>query len=89
MTFGTALRHGAPQCGADRRVIARRAVALATYLEHSDIAHTDWYLQATPELMTDIADAAETLAAGGLSGRSASAPSRAARWNSPASCPAA
>ena len=28
---------------------------------HADIAHTYWYLQATPELMTDIAAAAEAL----------------------------
>jgi hypothetical protein len=28
-----------------------------------DIAHTYWYLQATPELMTDIAAAAEALVA--------------------------
>ena len=53
------------QCGADHRAVARQAVALATYLGHSDIAHTYWYLQATPELMADIADAAETLVAGG------------------------
>jgi len=53
------------QCGTDRRAVARQTVALATYLGHSDIAHTYWYLQATPELMTDIADAAERLIAGG------------------------
>jgi hypothetical protein len=32
---------------------------------HTDIVHTYWYLQATPELMTDIATAAEALMAGG------------------------
>jgi integrase/recombinase XerD len=36
-------------------------VALATYLGHTDITHTFWYLEATPELMTDIAAAAEVL----------------------------
>jgi hypothetical protein len=30
---------------------------------HTDIAHTFWYLEATPELMTDIAAAAEALIA--------------------------
>jgi integrase/recombinase XerD len=39
-------------------------VALATYLGHTDIAHTYWYLEATPHLMTDIAAAAEGLVAG-------------------------
>ena len=32
---------------------------------HADIAHTYWYLEATPELMTDIATAAEVLMGGG------------------------
>jgi hypothetical protein len=31
---------------------------------HADIAHTYWYLEATPELMTSIAAAAEALIAG-------------------------
>jgi hypothetical protein len=31
---------------------------------HSDIAHTFWYLEATPDLMTGIAVAAEALVAG-------------------------
>jgi hypothetical protein len=39
-------------------------VALSTYLGHSNIANTYWYLEATPELMTDIAAAGETLIAG-------------------------
>jgi hypothetical protein len=30
---------------------------------HSDIAHTYWYLEATPELMTGISDAAEAMIA--------------------------
>jgi integrase/recombinase XerD len=52
------------QCGTQRDAVARHFVALATYMGHSDIAHTYWYLQATPELMTDIAAAAEALMAG-------------------------
>jgi integrase/recombinase XerD len=52
------------QCGAGRAAIARHAVALMTYMGHSDLRYTYWYLQATPELMTDIAAAAEALVAG-------------------------
>lgn len=49
------------QCGVERSAVARHFVALSTYLGHADIRNTYWYLQATPELMTDIAAAAETL----------------------------
>jgi integrase/recombinase XerD len=49
------------QCGAERGAVGRHFVALSTYLGHVDIQQTYWYLQATPELMTDIAAAAETL----------------------------
>jgi integrase/recombinase XerD len=31
---------------------------------HTDIAHTYWYLEATPELMTSIAATAEALVTG-------------------------
>ena len=60
-TFATrALEH----CSTRREVVARHFVALATYMGHADIAHTYWYLEATPELMTGIAAAAEALVAG-------------------------
>ena len=49
------------QCGADRSAVARHFVALSTYLGHVSIHNTYWYLQATPEMMADIAAAAETL----------------------------
>jgi integrase len=52
------------QCSTRREAVARHFVALATYLGHADIAHTYWYLDATPELMTGIASAAEALIAG-------------------------
>jgi integrase/recombinase XerD len=52
------------QCGAGRAVIARHAVALMTYMGHSDLRYTYWYLQATPELMIGIATAAEALVGG-------------------------
>lgn len=49
------------QCSTRRDAVARHFVALATYMGHSDIKHTYWYLEATPELMIDIAAAAEAL----------------------------
>ncbi|MFG1316848.1 tyrosine-type recombinase/integrase [Xanthobacter autotrophicus] len=49
------------QCGAERGEIARHFVALSTYLGHVDIRNTYWYLQATPEMLTNIAAAAEML----------------------------
>lgn len=49
------------QCGAERGAVARHFVALSTYLGHADIRNTYWYLQATPEMMADIASAAEIL----------------------------
>ena len=52
------------QCSTGRKAVARHFVALATYMGHTDIAHTYWYLEATPELMTDIAAAVEALVAG-------------------------
>lgn len=47
------------RCPADRRAIARQFVALSTYLGHVKMSATHWYLEATPELMADIAAAAE------------------------------
>lgn len=52
------------QCAAGRNEVARDFVALSTYLGHGHIGHTYWYLQATPELMGDIAAAAEMLVLG-------------------------
>jgi integrase/recombinase XerD len=51
------------QCSTRRETVARHFVALSTYLGHANIANTYWYLEATPELMTDIAGAAEALIA--------------------------
>jgi integrase len=59
-TFATrALEH----CSTGRDAVARHFVALATYLGHADIVNTYWYLEATPEMMTHIAAAAERLVA--------------------------
>jgi integrase len=60
-TFATrALEH----CGAARGEVSRHFVALSTYLGHVDIRQTYWYLQTTPQMMTDIAAAAEMLVGG-------------------------
>jgi integrase/recombinase XerD len=40
-------------------------VALSTYLGHSNVANTYWYLEAVPDLMRDIAEQVERFAAGG------------------------
>lgn len=40
-------------------------VALSTYLGHSDIADTYWYLEATPELMRNIAESSQRHFMGG------------------------
>jgi integrase len=53
------------QCSMRREAVSRHFVSLATYMGHADIVHTYWYLEATPELMTDIAAAAEGLMAEG------------------------
>ena len=52
-------------CPGERRAVARHFVALSTYLGHVDIKQTYWYLEATPDLMTDIASAGEALVGGG------------------------
>jgi integrase len=52
------------QCAMSRDDVARDFVALSTYLGHGSITHTYWYLEATPDLMGDIAAAAEALIAG-------------------------
>ena len=52
------------RCSTRREAVARHFVALSTYMGHTDIAHTYWYLEATPELMTSIAAAAEALITG-------------------------
>lgn len=49
------------QCSTKREAVARHFVALATYLGHADIKYTYWYLEATPELMMGIANAAEAI----------------------------
>jgi integrase/recombinase XerD len=51
-------------CPEGRDAIARHTVALSTYLGHSDIRNTYWYLEATPTLLSDIAGACERFVQG-------------------------
>lgn len=51
------------QCSTQPQAIARHFVTLSTYLGHSKVAHTYWYLEATPDLMGDIAALAEAFVA--------------------------
>jgi integrase len=48
-----------------RERIAGHMVALSTYLGHSKVSHTYWYLEATPELMKSIAERCESFVTGG------------------------
>lgn len=52
-------------CPEGRAAINRHTLALTTYLGHTKVRHTFWYLHATPHLMTDIADACAALDQGG------------------------
>ena len=52
-------------CPDDRDRITQHMVALSTYLGHSDIKHTYWYLEATPELMMNIAESTQRYFVGG------------------------
>lgn len=52
-------------CPDGRDAITKHMLALSTYLGHSKVAHTYWYLEAVPDLMRDIADRAEQFAVGG------------------------
>ena len=45
----------------DRNAISRHMTALSTYLGHTKVTDTYWYLEATPVLLGQIAEAAETL----------------------------
>lgn len=46
-------------CPESRSEINKHMLALSTYLGHSKLESTYWYLHATPQLMADIADACE------------------------------
>ena len=50
-----------------RHAIGRHTLALTTYMGHACVLDTFWYLDTTPQLMTDIANACETFMHGGTS----------------------
>jgi integrase len=52
-------------CPDGRDAITRHMLALSTYLGHAKVADTYWYLEAVPELMTDIAERCEHFVMGG------------------------
>ncbi|MBK6707392.1 MAG: tyrosine-type recombinase/integrase [Sphingomonadales bacterium] len=52
-------------CPRDREAIRHHMAALSSYLGHTDLANTYWYLEATPVLLRDIAVAGEQLFLGG------------------------
>ena len=52
-------------CPDGRDAITKHMLALSTYLGHSKVAHTYWYLEAVPDLMRDIAERTEHFATGG------------------------
>lgn len=53
------------RCPVGRDRVERHIVALTTYLGHTRIESTYWYLEATPRLMRDIAVACEAIVEGG------------------------
>ena len=54
-------------CPDGRTHVGRHMLALSTYLGHKGVSSTYWYLQATPQLMRDIADTGEGFFQGGSS----------------------
>ena len=53
-TFAVRALEASPD-GRDR--IGQHMLALSTYLGHTHVADTFWYLESTPQLMADIANA--------------------------------
>jgi integrase len=51
-------------CASDRQAITRHLLALSTYLGHARVADTYWYLEATPVLLREVAEAGEILLQG-------------------------
>jgi len=48
-------------CPEGRDKVSRNMLALSTYMGHSNVNSTYWYLESTPHLMQDISQAAENL----------------------------
>ena len=65
MTCATPSRCSLEQCQSDRQAVAHHMVALSTYLGHTNVTDTYWYLEATPIIMRGIALAGEARHLGG------------------------
>ncbi len=52
-------------CSDNRDHITKHMLALSTYLGHSNVSYTYWYLEATPYLMKNIAERCESFVTGG------------------------
>ena len=52
-------------CPDGRNRITKHMLALSTYLGHSSVKSTYWYLEATPDLMRDISECCENFTKGG------------------------
>jgi integrase/recombinase XerD len=53
-------------CADGRDRVTRHMLALSTYLGHARLEDTYWYLENTPQLMTDIAEACESFMQGAI-----------------------
>lgn len=63
-TFAVRALEASPE---SRDGVGRHLLALSTYLGHARVADTYWYLEATPELLLDIARVAESFVKGSAS----------------------
>ena len=54
-------------CPDNRDHITKHILALSTYLGHTHVSYTYWYLEATPDLMRNIAERCECFVRGGQS----------------------
>jgi integrase/recombinase XerD len=61
-TFAVRALEASPET---REAIGRHTLALTTYMGHTCVASTYWYLETTPQLMTDIARSCEAFLYGG------------------------
>lgn len=52
-------------CPDGRDRITKHMLGLSTYLGHSKVTHTYWYLEATPDLMRNIAESCQSFFTGG------------------------
>lgn len=53
------------RCPAGRDAVNRHMLALTTYMGHARVESTYWYLERTPQMLRDIADACEAFMTGG------------------------